>query len=945
MADAASGVSRPPAYLARHHREMLESSGIKAEVIEQRGYRTVERKTELERLGFSSPQRSVPTLLVPIYGVHGDIATYQHRPDSPRMRDGKPIKYETPAGSSMVLDVPRRVLPMLDNPAVPLFITEGAKKADSAASRGLACVALLGVWSWRGSNDKGGKVALPDFEKVALNGREVTIVFDSDMMTKPPVAMALERLKAFLESRGALARVVYLPAGPNGAKTGIDDYFTRDHGTVDGLLALATDKLRATPRAPTDEIIAQADSYEMTAHRTTWQRGDDEESVETVLANFAALIERETSLVSSELEVARLFDITVTTTSGTTRFRLPAAEFESMRWPLTRVGSHATIEPGYAMTDRMRHAILRCSKPTTCTVYAHTGWTKVDGENVYMHAGGGIGAEGPVDGVEVELPQALRHMLLPPPPAHIGTALSAALHLREVAPPAIGWTLLALVFRSVLGHVPGTVFLAGTTGTRKSALAALAQAFFGRNFAEAENLPGSWSSTANSIESLIFRAKDMVCTIDDLVPADGDADKTYRNAALVLRAQANGATRGRLTADLRDRPPRPPRGALLSTGEELPRGQSVVARCLVLSIGAGDVRLPALTECQAAAADGKFAELLSAFVKWLALTIDEIRGGLRDEVEALRDELRPEMGEQAHGRTAPMVAELLVGLRWFMRFIENIGATSTAECDRLMQDARAALLGLGRDQSQHVQAEDPARRFLDALGAALAAGRCHLRHPDGKALEVPALGWRKDSAVWRPSGDAVGYVEGSIAYLDIVPAMAQAMTLARTSGAPLVVSEKALLRMFDEKKLLAGVETRGGERRRKVRKTFEGTAGSYVALALASLSSPPPANPYNTATDPLQPASSAGSQASKSWPERRPVAGCDSEPARIVEALAEVHRPNEAAQASAETSATTDDKGACDDQRPGWPEWPESVGGETVEPDDAQVDGEQVQVW
>lgn len=57
----------------------------------------------------------------------------------------------------------------------------------------------------------------------------------------------------------------------------------------------------------------------------------------------------------------------------------------------------------------------------------------------------------------------------------------------------------------------------------------------------------------------------MVCTIDDLVPADGDADKTYRNVALVLRAQANGATRGRLTADLRDRPPRPPRGALLGT--------------------------------------------------------------------------------------------------------------------------------------------------------------------------------------------------------------------------------------------------------------------------------------------------------------------------------------------------------------------------------------------
>ena len=39
------------------------------------------------------------------------------------------------------------------------------------------------------------------------------IAFDSDVMTKPPVRAALARLNAFLASRGARVRLVFLPAG------------------------------------------------------------------------------------------------------------------------------------------------------------------------------------------------------------------------------------------------------------------------------------------------------------------------------------------------------------------------------------------------------------------------------------------------------------------------------------------------------------------------------------------------------------------------------------------------------------------------------------------------------------------------------------------------------------------------------------------------------------
>src|SRR5262249_23054861 len=156
--------SIPMSTLLSHHAALLEASGIAPHVVTARGYRSVEETADLAALGFSAPQqRLVPALLVPIWTVAGEIATHQLRPDSPRVLDGKIVKYETKARSTMVLDVPPAARAQLGDPSQPLVITEGVRKADSAVSRGLCCIALLGVWNWRGTNGVGGKVALPDW--------------------------------------------------------------------------------------------------------------------------------------------------------------------------------------------------------------------------------------------------------------------------------------------------------------------------------------------------------------------------------------------------------------------------------------------------------------------------------------------------------------------------------------------------------------------------------------------------------------------------------------------------------------------------------------------------------------------------------------------------------------------------------------------------------------
>lgn len=237
--------------LSEPHRTMLErESGIHPDLVKARGYRTVTDQAELKRLGFSPKQQNVPALLIPVHSPTGEIKLYQARPDTPRLNDkGKPVKYETPAGGRMSLDMHPSVRDKAADPKTPLWITEGVKKADALASHGLCAVALIGVWNWRGTNEHGGKAALPEWESVALNGRDVIIVFDSDVMSKKEVAGALVRLKAMLEHRDAKVKVIYLPDTDDSSKQGVDDYLVAGH-SVDELKALATSELKsfASPR-------------------------------------------------------------------------------------------------------------------------------------------------------------------------------------------------------------------------------------------------------------------------------------------------------------------------------------------------------------------------------------------------------------------------------------------------------------------------------------------------------------------------------------------------------------------------------------------------------------------------------------------------------------------------------------------------------------------------
>jgi len=227
--------------LSESHKKELEiESGISPGVIAQRGYRTVTDAKELAQLGFAPDQcKTVPGLLIPIHGLDGDVVLHQFKGSNPRIIDGKPIKYETPAKAPMRLDVPVAIAKELMDPSIPLCITEGMKKVDALITRGACTVGLLGVWNFSGTNQHGGIQELQEWSSIPLKhkdgtARVVYIIFDSDIVDKSGVKLAAIRLAAVLRRRGATVRMIRIPSGDE--KVGVDDYFSHG-GTLQELLA------------------------------------------------------------------------------------------------------------------------------------------------------------------------------------------------------------------------------------------------------------------------------------------------------------------------------------------------------------------------------------------------------------------------------------------------------------------------------------------------------------------------------------------------------------------------------------------------------------------------------------------------------------------------------------------------------------------------------------
>jgi len=460
--------------------------------------------------------------------------------------------------------------------------------------------------------------------------------------------------------------------------------------------------------------------YYMSADGLFWRRQTQSGIVPVRLTNFTAHIAADVT-EDDGVESRHLFEIEAKLGSVSARTVVPANQFQAMTWPIEVLGAGAVVFPGQSLRDHARAAIqLLSGTPASHVIYTHIGWRRLGDQWAYLHVGGALGGDGPIAGIEVRPPDALIRFAFPAPASatELAEAIEASLRILELGPDRITIPVLAAVFRSVIGPADFSVHLAGRTGTGKSELGALAQQHFGPDM-DARHLPASWSSTGNALEGVAFAAKDAMLVVDDFAPtgAPGDIQRYHREADRLLRAQGNSSGRQRMRADATLRAAKPPRGLILSTGEDVPRGLSLRARLLVVEISPAGLIGPRLSACQADAARGQYARAVASFVQWLAPRYGELRQRLRAEVDELRHEA---FRSEQHRRTATLVADLAVGWRLFLEFAQAAGALDKEVAERLWARAWGALGELAEEQTRHQRVSDPAHLFLALLSGAIA---------------------------------------------------------------------------------------------------------------------------------------------------------------------------------------------------------------------------------
>jgi hypothetical protein len=555
------------------------------------------------------------------------------------------------------------------------------------------------------------------------------------------------------------------------------------------------------------------------------------------LCNFAAVITRQVQ-VTDGLESEALFELEGYLATGE---RLPLArvrggEFPGMVWVTREWGAEAVIAPGQGAKDYLRAAIqcLSLGRTKRATIYRHLGWTQIDGASVYLHARGGIGPNGAVEGVEVEPGRALEGFVLPPPPEgeEEREAVRELWGLLGVAPDRITVPLLLYALTAALGHAPFSLYVAGPTGARKTSLALVVQSLWGHH----EGPPLGWEATPNALEGAAFAAKDTLLLVDDYAPqsSEGKAKELEAKAARVLRSQGNATGRLRMRADGSLTGDKPPRGAILATGEDMPPGHSVRARALFLELERGEVSDKALLDAQQKARAGLYARAMSAWVRWLAGRLNEAKDFVARRVQELRADYDAE-----HGRHTDAVARLHATWEYFCKYAKEKGL----DVSDIEARVRAALGEVVRAQAVYLRDADPAERFVGLFEAALSMGRAYIEplswergaHGVEYYMKPPERwGWRWQDALngsggkWEPQGACIGWLpedpEVLGVYLDPKAAYAVLARLAVENGGPLPtertlwkrLAERGLIRTHaeqDGRRALVAVKVHGVTRR------------------------------------------------------------------------------------------------------------------------------------
>lgn len=425
---------------------------------------------------------------------------------------------------------------------------------------------------------------------------------------------------------------------------------------------------------------------------------------------------------------------------GLPEITIKAGEFEAMGWVMRDWGGRVSIEPGRGSKDKLRHAIQTLSMDTMDfrRVYTHTGWRVLDGERVFLHAGGAVGSEG----VQVELPPNLANYQLPGTDnAGAVDAMRESIKLLDLAPARVSMPLWATMYLAPLSELITPAFalwVEGQSGSLKSSYCAVMLNHFGEHFHEYA-LPADWLGTANSLEKLAFHAKDVPFLIDDFRPATSRAENKQMQdaAARIIRAAGNRQGRSRLDSDSQFKRTYAPRGVVISTAERGALGLSVNSRLLTVDVEPGDIDPAKLAKAQAQR--HIYGHAMVGYIRYLAEQWDTVATRLQSNVAELRTSYSV---SGQHKRLPNAIATLFAAFDLAIEYALQINAITQKEAEQRRTECYTALQEIAEAQSAIVEAQDPTLRFMTAIVTLLAQGKVSIPGKDGAQDMGNALGER-----------------------------------------------------------------------------------------------------------------------------------------------------------------------------------------------------------
>ncbi len=377
---------------------------------------------------------------------------------------------------------------------------------------------------------------------------------------------------------------------------------------------------------------------------------------------------------------------------------------------------YAIASAGSTIPDKLREVSQHIGRHIMeeKNIYAHTGFTRINGKLCYLYHGGVIGD---VEDVYSDLlMDKLERYCFTNKEFNTEQALQCSVSILDMASYDITIPLLATIYTapltsmfSELGvHPDFILFIQGKTGTRKSSITALSLCHFG--IFNRDTFPASFRDTLNSIEKKAFLIKDSIIVVDDYNPETIGSRKLdtmerlyamYGDRIGRTRMSQNGKTL---------KLPYVARGMCIVTGETVPDvAQSRIARSLIVNVKEDSIDLNRLTELQNNIEELAFC--MKNYIKWIIQNEDNIKAFAKKNFQVLK----AKQNKNAHARTNEIANVLTIGFSLFTQFLSDNKVIDNIRKEELDKSCYQTLLKLVENQTQEIIELKPTEMFYNAL--------------------------------------------------------------------------------------------------------------------------------------------------------------------------------------------------------------------------------------